>query len=446
LGKNDLEKSMMEDKFERQLQASACTLQAVIRQFAGAHLLERQTIPLTPDTLMVFGEAFWRISSSASAVEGREDAFDLTVQYTLEEGKATETNLGVSLEFWNWSVDHYVLMPAAVYQGNRFESRHMKYPPILKDPVDIGPDVPMIISDVPRLNNKPGKSRIQQMTRDLATPAIGFYDPQARRGFWLLTDQATRLGDSGIDIDESGDRRQATITVNAPGVRLNERYTIGNTHHPCEDRGADFKVGDSVEIRLRLFSFACPQLQGLFDRFVDIRKDLAGVIALQHQIPFYSAWKIQEEKYNLSNWDEMYGYYAVGTQDDSLYSHWQTGWVGGLMSTYPMLMEGSSLSRQRALRTFDFLMPAGSSMAAPGRGSGLAIISRISKRIGCSSARTAMSYILSSSSSSCCENRTPPGDHHSIGRIAPAVVQTLLCSSGIVTGSSASLLIRRSGI
>jgi len=167
------------------------------------------------------------------------------------------------------------------------------------------------------------------------------------------------LGDSGIDIEESSDRRQATITVAAPGVRINERYTIGDMHHPCNDRGADFNAGDAVELRLRLYFFTCPRLQGLFDRFVNVRKDLAGEIILQHQIPFYSSWKILEEKYNRDNWDEKFGYYSVGLRDDSLYSHWQIGWVGGLMSTYPLLAEGTPLSRGRALRAFDFVFSGG---------------------------------------------------------------------------------------
>jgi hypothetical protein len=99
----------------------------------------------------------------------------------------------------------------------------------------------------------------------------------------------------------------------------------------------------------------------LFKRFIELRKDLSGNAPLKHSLPFSQAWQIQEEKYNRDNWDEQYGYYSVGLRDDFVYSHWQTGWVGGLMSTYPMLVDGQPLSRQRALRTFDFIFPAGQS-------------------------------------------------------------------------------------
>jgi len=48
------------------------------------------------------------------------------------------------------------------------------------------------------------------------------------------------------------------------------------TQAPCGDTGADFPPGDEVTIRLRLFFFASPTVQTLFDRFVEIRRDLSG--------------------------------------------------------------------------------------------------------------------------------------------------------------------------
>ena len=349
--------------FHLDLKRFSCQIQAVINQFAGVQLLAQQCCPLDAvgmgETSLAFGNSLWRCSLSITDVDQRDGTYDLIIHFTLIEGQADEVNVGLQFVFEDWNAANYVLMPAAVYNGNRFESRRIPYPPILTNPADIGPQIPTIISDVPRLNIHPGPSRIQQITRDMATPAVGFQAPHAGQGFLLLTDQATRLGDSGLDIEESDDRSRAVIQLAAPGVRLNERYTIADMHHPCDDRGAGFQPGDWVEIRARLIFFACPRIQDLFDRFFEVRKDLAGELRLPPEIPFASAWKIQEEKYNLFNWDEPSGYYAVGIRDQFLYSHWQVGWVGGLMSTYPMLVEGSSLSRSRALRTFDFVFPAG---------------------------------------------------------------------------------------
>jgi hypothetical protein len=345
------------------LSTYACHSRAVVNRYRGVELLSRHTAVISgtgsSETVLDTGGAVWNITLNAEPIRDRAAAFDLSLRFTLVQGHAEEIGVGIQLEFSNWNTERYVLMPAAVYNGNRFESRPIPYPPILTDPADIGPNVPTIVSDIPRLNLHPGPSRIQQLTRDLATPAVGFQDGGAALGFWLLTEQATRLGDSGIDIEESADRRQAVISLTAPGVRLGERYTIANMHHPCADRGADFATGDSVDLRLRLYFFPAPRVQDLFDTFAKIRADFAGDKELHHHIPFSSAWEIQEEKYNRDNWEETHGYYAVGIRDEFIYSHWQTGWVGGLMVTYPMLAGGSPLSRRRALRNFDFVFPAG---------------------------------------------------------------------------------------
>ena len=363
------------DGLNRSLEKFACSLNACVYQFSGVELLETTTAALPYDAsvsiLRTASAGSWETSCALGGVEGRPDGFDLRVRFELLAGQAREVSLGIELEFSGWREQNYVLMPAAVYNGNRFESRHIPYPPILSDPADMGPDAPAIISDVPRLNNQrgtkdaPGLSRIQQLTRDLATPAVGFHwgtkDAAGLEGlgFWLLTEQSTRLGDSGLWVEESADRSRMKLSLLAPGVRLHERYTIADMHHPCADRGADFEAGEVLELHLRLDFFDCPRVQGLFDRFVEIRKDLADAPLIIHQLPFSAAWDFQEQKYNLSNWNERYGYYAVGIMDDFIYNHWQTGWVGGLMSTYPLLVEGGALSRQRALRTFDYILPAG---------------------------------------------------------------------------------------
>jgi hypothetical protein len=120
--------------------------------------------------------------------------------------------------------------------------------------------------------------------------------------------------------------------------------------------------------RFRVYSFPCPKIQGLFDRFVEIRKDLSGNVQLHHQLPFSAAWKIQEEKYR-SNWVDTYGYYSVGMREN-MYEDWQPGWTGGLMVTYPLLIEGDDVSRARVSRNFDFVFPGGTGPSGYLRGVG----------------------------------------------------------------------------
>jgi hypothetical protein len=188
----------------------------------------------------------WECCLKATSVPNRPDAIDVIASFRVTKGRAGQVSVGLCVVFEQWSAEHYVCMPAAVDAGNRFASKPLAYPPMLPM-VDRGPSEPQIITDVPRLNVGSSSSRIQHLTRDLATPAAGVYDPKTQRGFWLLTHFKTRLGDSGIDLQENDDRSQATLCIEAPGVREDFRYAKSSISRISEDRGADFAEGDSDE-------------------------------------------------------------------------------------------------------------------------------------------------------------------------------------------------------
>jgi len=69
-------------------------------------------------------------------------------------------------------------------------------------------------------------------------------------------------------------------------------------------------------------------------------------------IPFSSAFSIQEEKYNRENFVPEFGYYSVGSRNN-YYEDWQIGWTGGMISTFPLLLNGSEVTRQNVIRNFD---------------------------------------------------------------------------------------------
>jgi hypothetical protein len=342
------------------LAALPATLRARFLRYEGSHLVGSVDVALDPrrPARAELGGALWSCAMRASRVRGHADATDLLLTFKLVKGTATGAGVGAAVIFDRWSNDNYVLLPGACYGGNRFESRHIAYPPLLTEPADIGPNVPTIISDVPRLNVRAGASRIQLLAGDLATPAVGVQLPGPRTGLLLLTDQGTPLGPTGITVDESDDRSQATLLLAAPGVRQEHRYALGNTRLPSKDEGATFAQGAEIVLRLRLYLFDCPEIQGLFDRFAVVRKDLSGATKLRHDLPFSAAWKVHEEKLNRQNWVEKHGYYASGLRD-SIYTNWQTGWAGGLVATQPLLFAGEPESRERALKSFDFLFQGG---------------------------------------------------------------------------------------
>lgn len=333
-----------------------CKAEVHLSHYEGSHLIDRVTAPLPVECSKLqeipFSGTTWQCNTRIMSVPDREGAIDLEVCFKLTAGEAVQCNASVAFCFEDWSTEHYVLIPAAIYNGNRFESRTISYPPMLREPSDIGPDTPPIITDVPRLNQHEGLSRIQLLTGDAATPAIGFYAPVTRRGFWLLTDQQTRLGNSGFTVEESEDRTQATLSIAAPGVRRDVKYMICTTQTPCDDTGADFAIGDEVTIRLRLCFFEGPTIQALFDRFVEIRKDMSGPTKLKHELPFSTAMSMVEDRFNRSNfnWIEEYEFYTY----ENPTHYFGTGWAGGMIHTYPLLMEGSALSHKRVLKTFEF--------------------------------------------------------------------------------------------
>lgn len=345
-------------------------IQARLVRYDGNQLIEDARSPVSSDhsgsLSMKFAGCAWVCNYTVTKPLERADATDFALHFKVAEGSPRNHSIGVRIDIEPWSTENYVLIPGALYNGNRFESRHLEYPPLLRDPKDIGPNVPTIITDVPRLNLGTGPSRVQLIAGDMATPAIGFYEPAKKRGFWLITDQNTSLGDTGLEIEESLQRDRAFITLTAPHVREKYKYRICNTGYLSDDRGADFQAGDEVRLRFRICSFLCSTIQGLFDRFVEIRKDLSEKVRLYHQLPFSAAWKIQEEKYRY-NWEDDHGYYTVGMRQNR-YEDWQSGWVGGLMSTYPLLMEGDEVSRTRGLKTFDFVFPNGTGQSGYLRG------------------------------------------------------------------------------
>jgi hypothetical protein len=61
------------------------------------------------------------------------------------------------------------------------------------------------------------------------------------------------LGNSGITIEENSERTKATIEITAPSVR---KLAAGfGDFHASGDLAADWKKGDEVSLRFRLYSF-----------------------------------------------------------------------------------------------------------------------------------------------------------------------------------------------
>lgn len=320
------------------------------------NLLVNQTqAPLTNDSCeLELSGSKWVVSMDCKPVA--ENSYDCEVVFTCMSGVLPAASVSVDLEFSEWTANNYVLMPAAVYDGNRFQSRRIPYSPKLWFVDDIGPDKPIIVTDIPKLNEGDGPSRIQERSGSMALPSIGFRSAPTSSGFWLITDQANSLGDYAIGIEENRSRSRATLSITSPLVRELYSYRICDMHAPSVDVPKDFKAGDLVKISFRLHAFSAPKLQSLFDEYAKIRKPHAT-----HRVdvlPFSACFTLQEKKFNRDNFVPEYGYYSVGLRQNFL-QDWQIGWTGGMISTYPLLFTGDEKTRCNVLRNFDWLFPNG---------------------------------------------------------------------------------------
>ena len=305
-----------------------------------------------------FAGAAWEIHAELRPVPGCEDGLDGEITFRVAAGAAHE--VAVALEWWvvPWSSAVFVMLPAAAYNGNRYPCRCYRYPPMVHEPADIGPEAPVLVTDVPRLSHEPGlPSRLQVLSGDVTTPCLSFHDPTTGVAAILLTEQGSAFGNHGLTVKESADRSSAVLRIEAPGVRRETLYTMASTATPSWDRGAEWATAAAVTIRFRLYRFPAPTVQALYDRFALVRKELTGPVALSHSLPFSAAFRIVEEQHQRDNWSEE-GYYHIGTREAAArtpFADWQLGWVGGGMIPFPFLIAGEPESRHRAERNLQWM-------------------------------------------------------------------------------------------
>jgi hypothetical protein len=322
------------------------------------YLIGRKSVEIVASTeSLEFEGTKWQITKEIKPLE-KDGKYEVTVYFNCLSGEVTNASVSVDFNFNDWSKENYVLMPAAVYNGNRYPAVVMDYMPFFNDPSQLGLKNPILLSDQPRLNYHDGFSRIQERSGSMSIPCLGFRSEKSKSGFFLSFKQAGDYGDYGIDIEENNARNIATITLTSPVVReIQRHWQCRMDEVPSTDKTASFKAGDKTKISFIVDFFKCPGIQTLFDELADLRTKNYPSAEKPDLIPFSAIFPIQEKKFNSENWREA-GYYAVGVTND-FFQDWQIGWVGGMMTTLPLLAEGSKETRERVLKNFDWLFPNG---------------------------------------------------------------------------------------
>lgn len=300
----------------------------------------------------------WQIETNLTPILSEKGILDAEVTFKLISGTENESAVAVELNFGNWTKQNYVLMPAALYNGNRLESRKIAYSPKLNDVRDIGPLKPIIISDVPRLNINEGPSFVQERSGGMALPCVGFHSPTEKDGVLIITGQQNAWGDYGMNVEESKNFSNGCISIVSPLVRQRYKYEIANNSVASTDKPANFKAGDEVKFKFRIRFFESPSIQTLFDQYLIARKDFCPVSTDVPLYPFSECLKTIETKFNKQNFVPEWGYYAIGMRENFL-QDWQIGWTGGMISTYPLLFSVNTQTTGHVISNFDWLFPNG---------------------------------------------------------------------------------------
>ena len=272
------------------------------------------------------------LHSNNGRAEYRDDSVSLTA-----DGDHGDTRFSMTVEFPAWERDAYLFMPACIYDGNRFEKMKCKYPPMYRES-DLKTGAHPVISDIPALNPD-GSGKIEVTSGDLSVPCVGIFFRTSKKAFFLFTEQACKGKNIGFSV-ESG-----RITVQFPVIR-SQCYRMCRTNEPSRDSGISVTKGETVSSKVLIKDFECIDISEFFALFFQNRRALLSDAPAPNGYT-KELWDLIERHMNEDNFSGEY--YA------EISKKWQCGWVGGGMSSLPLLKHGTALSQRRAVQTIDYM-------------------------------------------------------------------------------------------
>ena len=308
-------------------------------RYQGSRLTEATTFQKGP---LRTRDGVWTCTSHTEGLNS-------DVTFRLTAGTASSTGVAIAFDIKGWSARNYVLVPGVVYNGNRFRALAGGYMPSFPPDMFFNPKVPLTTSDNPRLSDEPGKpGKIELLTGNASTRAMGFFSPGQKQGFIVLTDQNTGFGNNGLFIEENASQNQASFVISAPGVR--EKAAQFGGFADSGDHGASWKAGDSVTMRFRVYRFATDSIPGFLSRFATERKALLGPNRPRNLAPMSEMSDLIVPRFSKRWTTGPAGSWYAPENDDNF----QLGWVSGFMQT-PMLALNDPIERDRICQQLDFL-------------------------------------------------------------------------------------------
>lgn len=320
-----------------------------VGQFEGTDLVSRQIFskngPLKTNT------GTWHLQLKNRPVSGHPEAVDISAFFRVEAGTAPSSAVEASFNFGHWNPENYVLVPAAVYNGNRYRAIGNAYSPTYPKDMYYNPSVPLTISNNPRLSIEKGvASTVQLQTGNAATPAMCFFSEKEKKGFIVLTGQRTRLGNNGLTISENAEKDSCRFGISAPAVR---KLAPGfGDFHNSGDVAPDWKTGDEVTLNFRVYVFKAESIPALLTKFMEVRKAFSGANQPRNLLPMSKLFEVVST-ITRGNFVQVPAgsYYTPENNKD-----FQLGWVSGMMNTYPMLALNDEKERSRVAAELDFVV------------------------------------------------------------------------------------------
>lgn len=349
--------SMLKTVSAQPLKSISGDIVPFISSMDGTQVKNKVSLSLKDGEKVKTGEgAEWYLSVRTQNVPGEPDATDYELTWTLEKGNAQSVGVGIDFPFRDWSANNYVFVPAIVYDGNRFDVKNIGYPPYWYDKSEWRKDMPTTTTVQPTLGKKgSGAAKIELTTGNASTPLMAFYAPDKRKGWMVQTTQGNSNGDHGLTIAENDTKTESVFTITSPAIR--EKRAVGGGFAESGDKAADYKQGDTVSIRFRVYTFPVKSLNDLYRRFLKARKGY-NPVKRKEELPFSEAWKLVNNLYQTERWDEeidMYWLSKVG--DNTSWNFiWQLGWVGGGQNTLPIMMKGGEQGKERAKKNIEVIV------------------------------------------------------------------------------------------
>ena len=243
------------------------------------------------------------------------------------------------LDFPGWQ-DAYVLVPGAVYDGNRFSVLEAPYPPMYPTEEDDR----TLITDVPRL------PVFHLLSGDASVPALGLWNRSEKMARAILFPAVSDLDYLGLRVEATA--KGLTVRIQFPGVRP-VRYTMVDTQSPSADRGTSVGKGWSMKERVVVVGAEASEVDGLF-RLIDGNRHRAVAAGKPKSIrPFSSVAGLVHDVTMRTRWQEMPGYFETADSDRGI--PFQVGWTGGGITSFAISESGDPIAKARARRNVDFV-------------------------------------------------------------------------------------------